>query len=673
MPNNPPTENTFINGLVTKAIDRKKSHEKELARKLKPKLELVLLSQFEILETLNSKNGRTTLYHLIKKDEPNQHICCKVINENTPEISHSLLLEEASRLELSQHPGVIDFIKLGTEFDRPYLMYEWVNGESLAQKLDRYKGKGFRADHVAWLVYQLAGALEYMHTKGICHLDIKPANIIISEEDTVKLIDFGSARYVDEAASYAEVSMSYASPKYIESGFAVPQDDVYALAMLAGHLLLGDNKSVDWHASMASKKRPSAIPKHIWALLRNVIDGPRAHGLSPISFAQKLAQLDLTSISLHNNDAPLFVRLRNADLVLSHRAYPSVFNTIASNKLESALGMCAVALVASMWWVNRQPILPPVPENPVVVTKVEKVKAIAKVDHTLPAKVTASFLSQPPWQIEHVLNEMNHDELKWPQYYSAYQIKDHYQRDLYFDRKNELTKRTQSLSALSDEINNIRRETNTLNVSVARHQIPNYAVETKLNDILSQLDVLAEDAQQAVPYAAYNGADIADWLQQGQSEKTKDFIQKAWASSQAYGYYYSHVLPEHVAEQVVESAKEYAQHHFYSKAIDDLNAALEAFGPNGKLTQLKSDLTVQRSEYVLSQTASGGKVFTLDKVERALDELHALAPEQFNQLKTSLMAMAAETLNGPAIKGADLTGARLIQQALKSYQPHSQA
>ena len=136
---------------------------------------------------------------------------------------------------------------------------------------------------------------------------------------------------------------------------------------------------------------------------------------------------------------------------------------------------------------------------------------------------------------------------------------------------------------------------------------------------------------------------------------------------------YSHVLPEHVTEQVVESAQEYAQHHFYSKAIDDLNAALEAFGPNGKLTQLKSELTVQRSEYVLSQTASGTKVFALDKVERALDELHALAPEQFNQLKTSLMAMAAETLNGPAIKGADLTGARLIQQALKSYQPHSQA
>ena len=67
-----------------------------------------------------------------------------------------MLTNEASRLEISQHPSVAGFIKVGHEFERPYLMYEWIEGESLAEKMERYSNKGFRHDHIAWLVYQLA-------------------------------------------------------------------------------------------------------------------------------------------------------------------------------------------------------------------------------------------------------------------------------------------------------------------------------------------------------------------------------------------------------------------------------------------------------------------------------------------------------------------------------------
>lgn len=211
MSNNQSTAKGYIDQLVVKAIEKKKLNEQRLAEKNKPKLEYVLFSQFDVLDKLPSKNGKTTVYHLAKKGQPEKQICCKVINDDSPEFASKMLINEASRLELSQHPSVANFVKIGNEFERPYLMYEWIQGESLAEKMERHSSKGFRHDHIAWLVYQLAGALEFMHTRGICHLDIKPSNVLVSEGDYVKLIDFGAARYIGETEPYAEASLSYAS------------------------------------------------------------------------------------------------------------------------------------------------------------------------------------------------------------------------------------------------------------------------------------------------------------------------------------------------------------------------------------------------------------------------------------------------------------------------------
>ncbi len=196
-------------------------------------------------------------------------------------------------------------------------MYEWIQGESLAEKMERHSSKGFRHDHIAWLVYQLAGALEFMHTRGICHLDIKPSNVLVSEGDYVKLIDFGAARYIGETEPYAEASLSYASPLYIETGIAEPQDDVYSLALLAGHLFLGSIFGDAWNKQLKDRKRPALIPAHIWKLLKEVINKPRGHGYTAISFAQQLARIDTQSIS-SNSNAPIFSSLRNADLLLTH-------------------------------------------------------------------------------------------------------------------------------------------------------------------------------------------------------------------------------------------------------------------------------------------------------------------------------------------------------------------
>ena len=58
--------------------------------------------------------------------------------------------------------------------------------------------------------------------------------------------------------------MNYASPMYVESGIAKPQDDVYSLALLTGHLFLGSTFGDVWRQLLGQKKRCRLIPKHVW-------------------------------------------------------------------------------------------------------------------------------------------------------------------------------------------------------------------------------------------------------------------------------------------------------------------------------------------------------------------------------------------------------------------------
>ena len=283
-------------------------------------------------------------------------------NEGTSSHEQSLLIGEASKLEISQHPSVADFIKVGNEFDRPYIMYEWIHGESLAEKIERHNKKGFRHDHIAWLIYQLAGALEYMHTRGVCHLDIKPANILVAEDDSIKLIDFGAARYSGEEQSPTEVSMNYASPMYVESGIAKPQDDVYSLALLTGHLFLGSTFGDVWRQLLGQKKRCRLIPKHVWLLIKSVLTKPRSHGYTAISFAQALARIDTQALKT-DNSAPLFSNLRNADLVLTKHSAADKFSFGRFKYLEAAL-VASVLLVSGAYTYDYlQPEWKPSPKS----------------------------------------------------------------------------------------------------------------------------------------------------------------------------------------------------------------------------------------------------------------------------------------------------------------------
>ncbi|AIW13551.1 protein kinase domain-containing protein [Vibrio tubiashii] len=647
----------YIDQLVVKAIERKKQNEQRLANKNKPKLEYVLFSQFDVLDTLPSKNGRTTVYHLAKKGQPDKQICCKVVNEDATDLAAKMLVNEASRLEISQHPSVAEFIKVGNEFERPYLMYEWIQGESLAEKMERYSTKGFRHDHIAWLVYQLAGALEYMHTRGICHLDIKPSNVLVSEGDYVKLIDFGAARYIGESETYSEASLSYASPLYLETGTTEPQDDVYSLALLTGHLFLGAVFGDAWHKQLKDRKRAPLIPNHIWKLLKEVINNPRGHGYTAISFAQQVARIDTQAIDAKSN-APIFSSLRNADLLLTHRKPHEKSGYGRFKILEASLVLSVVAITGNYLYNQSQPEWKSI-INPAQSSN-EGVSVIK------PAQ-TASFLGQSPWDIEFSLNDMEKNVVTTAPYREAYQVQQTKLSKLYKSNQTELQSYQLLADDLPKELVDLRKELVQLKQKlISDGALFPYADKT-LTAVMAGLNTASINSLKLSALSGSKEQQLTKLILNGDAKLADEELKAAWLLSQSEAYFYSQVLPAKVLSNINNLVEQNAKDHYYTKAINQAQSAMAFFGNTPELSQKVKDLIVARSEFILFSTVTEQSIFDKQRLHDSLADLETNAPKTFNEVIEVLNSMAKESIDKSHQISEPARGALAVDSALKDY------
>ncbi len=139
------------------------------------------------------------------------------------------------------HPHIVTLFDIGEERGVPYLAMEYVEGETLSALIDR--GERFAPEKVVALVSQIASAVDYAHTKGVVHRDVKPSNLILYEGERVKVTDFGIAKMVDTDMTQQGQMLgtpSYMSPEQAMGEKVDGRTDIFSLGVCAFEMLSGE-------------------------------------------------------------------------------------------------------------------------------------------------------------------------------------------------------------------------------------------------------------------------------------------------------------------------------------------------------------------------------------------------------------------------------------------------
>ncbi|WP_237568598.1 protein kinase domain-containing protein [Mycolicibacterium lacusdiani] len=148
---------------------------------------------------------------------------------------------EARAVARLKHPGLVSVYDQGLDGRHAFLVMELVEGGTLRELLEE---RGPMPPHaVAAVLAPVLGGLAVAHRAGLVHRDVKPENVLISDDGDVKIADFGLVRAVAEAKITSTSVMlgtaAYLSPEQVGTGDAGPRSDVYAVGILAYELLTG--------------------------------------------------------------------------------------------------------------------------------------------------------------------------------------------------------------------------------------------------------------------------------------------------------------------------------------------------------------------------------------------------------------------------------------------------
>ena len=202
----------------------------------------LLGNRYEIIEKIGS-GGMATVYKA-KCHVLNRYVAIKILRDEftTDEEFIKRFEVEAQSAASITHPNIVSVYDVGVDGNLYYIVMELIKGKTLKEIIVEEKGP------LPWkwsvnIAIQIASALEVAHRNHIIHRDIKPHNIIITEDGVAKVTDFGIAKAVSNSTITAFGttigSVHYFSPEHARGGFTDEKSDLYSLGVVMYEMLTG--------------------------------------------------------------------------------------------------------------------------------------------------------------------------------------------------------------------------------------------------------------------------------------------------------------------------------------------------------------------------------------------------------------------------------------------------
>ena len=203
----------------------------------------VVAGRYE-LEELVGSGGMSSVYRALDR-LLERNVALKILHPHYGDDAEYVerFRREARAVAQLSHPNIVTVIDRGEADGQQFIVFEYIDGESLKQLVDR--NGPLPARRAIELGLQVADALAFAHQAGLVHRDVKPQNVLVTEDGEAKVTDFGIARSLDVEHGVTQTgtvlgTSNYLSPEQARGQTVTPATDVYSLGVVLYELLTGD-------------------------------------------------------------------------------------------------------------------------------------------------------------------------------------------------------------------------------------------------------------------------------------------------------------------------------------------------------------------------------------------------------------------------------------------------
>ncbi|MDP2878518.1 MAG: protein kinase, partial [Sulfuricella sp.] len=200
------------------------------------------IDRFEVIRILGK--GAQSVVYLAYDPKLQREVAIKTLHfaeKKNRQSEIQALIQESRTVSKLRHPNLVPIFEAGEYDGDPYLVFEYVEGQTLADLL-RERGSLPAAEAVG-IIGPVLEAVAHAHQNGIIHRDLKPSNILISPEGIPRVMDFGIAeRISDKPGEHNDVLMgtpAYMAPEYITDRMVSEKNDIFAAGLILCEIVAG--------------------------------------------------------------------------------------------------------------------------------------------------------------------------------------------------------------------------------------------------------------------------------------------------------------------------------------------------------------------------------------------------------------------------------------------------